>query len=88
MEVVYIGAAAAIGAVGAGLLGWLGKKGEPLSARKLVPNLIRATIAGATIALAYPFIEQMGFYPGLAAAFLSGSGVDVLAHRVVGTMKG
>ena len=87
MEVIWIGIAGAVGAVGSGLLGWIGNKGEPFSARKFIPNLIRAVISGATLALAFPFIEEMGFYPGLIGAFLTGAGVDVVAHRLAGTMK-
>lgn len=87
METIWIGLAAGGGAIGAGLLGWLGSKGESFSARKFFATFIRAAIAGGGIALTYPFIEQMGFYAGLIGAFLSGAGVDVLAHRVAGTMK-
>ena len=87
VEVIWIGLAAVAGAVGSGLLGWIGNKGESFSARKFLPNLIRAVIAGGTLALTFPFIEEMGFYAGLVGAFLSGAGVDVVAHRVAGTMK-
>ena len=87
METIWIGIAAAGGAIGAGLLGWLGAKGVPFSGRKLIANLIRAAIAGGGIALAYPFIEQMGFYGGLIGSFLAGAGIDVVGHRIAGTMK-
>lgn len=86
MEPIYIGLAGAVGAVGSGLLGWLSSK-EPFTARKFIPNLIRAVISGATLALTFPFIEEMGFYPGLIGAFLTGAGVDVVAHRIAGTIK-
>jgi len=87
METIWIGVAASIGAIGAGLLGWLGQKGEPFSGRKFMANVIRAAIAGGGIALAYPLIEQMGFYGGLVGAFLSGAGIDVIGHRLAGTIK-
>lgn len=86
MEIIYVGAAAFIGGLVDGALGWLGK-GTPFSGRKFVPNILRALTAGGGIALAYPFLESMGLWPAILAAFLAGAGVDVLGHRIAGTMK-
>ena len=86
MEIMYVGVAAFVGGVVDGALGWLGK-GTPFSGRKFVPNIIRAMSAGGGIAMAYPLIEQMGLWPAIIAAFLAGAGIDVLGHRVAGSIK-
>ena len=86
MEIVYVGLAAFGGGIVAGLLGWLGK-GLPFSGHKFVSNILRAMTAGGVIAISYPFIESMGLWAGLIGAFLAGAGIDVIGHRVAGTMR-
>ena len=86
MEILYVALSAFGGGVGAGLLGWL-EKGTGFSGRKFLPTIIRAIIAGGVIAISYPFVEQMGLWAGLIGAFLAGAGIDVLGHRIAGTMK-
>lgn len=86
MELIYVGVAAFVGGLVDGALGWLGK-GTPFSGRKFVPNILRALTAGGVIAISYPFIESMGLWPAIIAAFLAGAGFDILGHRIAGTMK-
>jgi len=86
MEILYVSLAAFGGGVGAGLLGWL-EKGTDFSGRKFLPTVLRAAVAGGVIAISYPFVESMGLWAGLIGAFLAGAGIDVLGHRVAGSIK-
>jgi hypothetical protein len=85
MEQVFISLAASGGAIAAGLIGWF-ESGEPFVARKFWPTLLRAAIAGGVVAFSYPFVEMVGLWTGLTAAFFAGAGVDVLGHRLVGAV--
>lgn len=84
MGIVFVALSAFVGGLAAGLLGWLEKKSK-WSAVKFLPTLIRSVIAGGGIAISYPFLEDMGLWPAVIAAFLVGAGVDVLGHRVAGS---
>lgn len=86
MNIFYIAVAAFGGGIIAGLLGWL-ESHEGFSFRKFLPSILRALVAGGIIAVSYPFLESMGLWAGLIGAFLTGAGVDVLGHRVAGSMK-
>ena len=88
--ILYVALSAFGGGVIAGLLGWL-EKGLPFSWAKFLPTVLRAFIAGASIAIADSvFIHAQigdGLWGVLIAAFLVGAGFDVVAHRVAGTIK-
>lgn len=86
MTIVYVGLAAFGGGIVAGLLGWL-EKGTDFSFKKFLPSILRAIVAGGVIAVSYPFIQSMGLWPGLIGAFLTGAGIDVLGHRLAGSIK-
>ena len=86
MTIVYVALAAFGGGIIAGLLGWL-ESHEGFSFRKFLPSILRAFVAGGIVAISYPFLETMGLWVGLIGAFLTGAGIDVLGHRISGSMK-
>ncbi len=86
MDIWYVALAGFGGAVVEGLLGWA-KSAEGFDFRKFLPTLLRGIATGGGIAMAYPIIEAVGFWPGMVGAFLTGAGVDVLWHNVAGTIK-
>ena len=72
------------GGLVSGLLGFF-ESGESFSGRKFLPTVLRSAIASGVVAFSYPFIE-LGFWPGIVAAALAGAGVDVLGHRLAGSI--
>lgn len=86
MEIVFVSLAAFGGAVVNGLLGW-SKSTEKFDFRKFLPTFLKAVLAGAGIAIGYPIVATLGFWPGIVGAFLTGAGLDVLVHNVAGTIK-
>ena len=87
MDTVAIVAISAFaGGVVSGILGYL-KTGDDFDGRKFLPTFLRAMLAGGGIALSYPLIEGIGFWPAVIGGFLAGAGLDVGLHRVAGTIK-
>ena len=72
------------GGLASGLLGFI-ESGEPFSGRKFLPTVLRSALAAGIVAFSYPFIE-LGFWPGIVAAGLAGAGVDVIGHRMAGSI--
>ena len=83
MDLVYLGLSAFGGGVVAGLLGYA-KAGKTFSARKYLPTVLRALLAGGTIAVTYNFVGDVVSGAALVTAFLAGAGVDVGLHRIAG----
>jgi len=86
MTVIWIAVAAFLGGIAAGLLGWLDSK-EPFNSRKFGASAIRALIAGIGFAAAYQYTSDLLTPIDLAIAFLGGAGVDVVGHRISGSIK-
>ena len=86
MGILYAAGAAFLGGVVAALLGWLDSK-EPFNGRKFGASLLRALVAGVSLALVYTAKGDPG-PTDLALAFLAGAGIDVLGNRAAGTMRG
>lgn len=86
MPVFYLALSAFGGGIVAALLGWYAS-GEEFQDRKFIPSLLRALIAAGIVAISYPFIDTLGLWPGIIAAFLAGAGVDVLGHKAIGAIK-
>ena len=84
MDNVYVAIAAGLGAVVAGILGWLESK-EPFSPSKYWPTLIRAGLAAFLGALVTPIVGPVGWVV-LAGAFVAGMGVDAGLKRAVGVV--
>ena len=88
--ILYITLAAIGGALASGLLGWLSKH-DSFSAIKFLPTFIRACVAGAGVAFAGGLIDVYAAEPNAWAAiipaFLIGAGVDIVGHRVAGSIK-
>ena len=84
MDILYVGLAAGGGGIISGLLGWV-KAGKNFSARKYLPTVVRALMAGGAIALTYNFVGDVASGADIVAAFMAGAGFDVLGHRIAGT---
>jgi hypothetical protein len=84
MDNVYVVVAAGLGAIVAGLLGWLESK-EPFSPSKYWPTIIRAGLAAFLGALVTPIVDPVGWVV-LGGAFVAGMGVDAGLKRAVGTI--
>ena len=84
MWLLWIALAAFGGGLIAGLLGWV-KADVGFSARKYLPTVIRALMAGGAIALTYNFVGDAASVADIVAAFMAGAGFDVLGHRIAGT---
>lgn len=85
LGMLWITIAASGGAIGAALLGWLGS-GETFIPRKFFSSLLRAGLAGILAVLSYPIIGEITI-PLLIGAALAGAGIDVMGHRIAGSMK-
>jgi len=85
MDVTYIGISAFLGAIAVSLLGWTESQ-EPFVPRKFASSLIRAIIAGVSIASAFNYVESVTPVSYLLA-FLSGAGVDAGGHRIAGAIR-
>jgi len=82
---IYLAIAAGVGGIASGVLGWL-KSGEPFNHRKFLPTVLRSAVAGVGVGFVAPFVE-IGFWPGIVGAFLTGAGFDVALHRATGSIK-
>ena len=85
MEVLYVSLSAFGGGIIAGLLGWF-KTGEDFSARVFVPTVLRALLAGGALALTYTFVGEVATVADMVVAFMAGAGVDVVGHRIAGSI--
>ena len=86
MEILYVSLAAFGGGIVAALLGWL-KSGESFVARKFASSVLRALIAAALFAVSYATLGEAITMMSLVIAFLAGAGVDVVGHRIAGSVK-
>jgi len=86
MNVFYVGLAAFGGGVVSGLLGYI-KAGEPFEPKKFMPTFLRSLLAGGTIAISYPLIQELGLGTAIVGGFLAGAGFDDVWHRLAGTIK-
>ena len=86
MDLVYLGLSAFGGGVVAGLLGYA-KAGKTFSARKYLPTVLRALLAGGTIAVTYNFIGDVESGADIVSAFMAGAGVVVALHRFSGSIR-
>ena len=75
---------AVVGAIVAGLLGWLESK-ELFSARKFFSTVLRSALAGVAAGVAYQFIGEFSLTV-ILGAFAAGAGVDVLGKRLAGSI--
>jgi len=85
MYLWYLAIAAVLGAIFAGLLGWLGSN-EPFSHRKFASTVLRAILSGAIVAVGYIITPTLGGLLGIVVAFLAGAGVDVLGNRAAASV--
>ena len=85
MGILYVSLAAFGGGIAAGLLGWV-ESGESFIARKFASTVLRALLAGAAFAMTYTFVGGVSL-ADIGIAFLAGAGVDVVAHRIAGSIK-
>lgn len=85
METFYVPLAAGVGAVVAGILGWL-ETGEAFSSKKYLPTILRAAVAAMAGAVAAPIVGPIG-WTVIGGAFMAGIGVDAGLKRLVGTIK-
>jgi formate/nitrite transporter FocA (FNT family) len=85
MYLWYLVIAAVIGAVFAGLLGWLGS-GEKFAPRKFASTVLRAILAGAIVAVGYIITPAVTGVLGIVVVFLAGAGVDVLGNRLASSV--
>ena len=82
---ILVALAAFLGGVASAVLGFLGSH-EPFDERKFMRSMLAALLSGMGIALAYRFADGVGVRD-LFMDFLSGSGVDVLSNRALGTAR-
>ena len=86
METIYISLAAAGGALGSSFLGWLTSK-EDFIPRKFMASFMRAVLAGGAFAVTYSTVMGAPTIGDMVVAFGAGAGIDVLGHRVAGSVK-
>lgn len=86
MEFTYTSLAALAGGLAAGVFGYL-SSGAPFTAHKFFPTFLRSIAAGGAVAVAYSTATGVSTIADLAMAFAAGAGVDVLGHRLAGTIK-
>lgn len=91
LQILLIFVTAIGGAVFAATLGWL-ESGEPFNPRKFVPSIMRAVVSGIIFVLGFGLADLIITTPGQLAiicfsVFVGGAGIDVLGHRVTGTIK-
>jgi len=86
MNVIWLAAAAFLGGVATGLLGWCDSQ-EQFVLRKFMGSLLRALFSGMVFAVTSRWTSNMDLAVILILAFLSGAGVDVLGNRISGAIK-
>ena len=86
MGILYVSLAAFGGGIVAALLGWL-ESGENFIARKFASSVLRALVAGGVFAIGYVTMGEAVTIMGLVIAFMAGAGIDVVGHRVAGSIK-
>ena len=83
---IYVAVAGFLGGIINGLIGFA-SSGEAWSFRKFLPTFLRSAAAGAAIAVSYPLIYTLGFWPAIIGGFLVGAGFDDIWHRLAATIK-
>ena len=86
METIYVSLAAAGGALGSSFLGWLESK-EDFVPRKFMASFMRAVLSGGAFAVAYSTVMGTPTIADMVVAFGAGAGVDVLGHRLSGSIS-
>lgn len=86
MNLIWLGISAFGGGIVSGLLGWF-ESGEAFVARKFGTTVLRALLAGATLAIGYFAISGSIAPHDLIVAFLAGAGVDAGLKRLGGSIK-
>ncbi len=89
INLIIVTAAAIIGALFSGTLGWI-DSGEPFIGRKFASTILRSIIAGITIAVGFVFVPDMNLFQLIIDAlfaFLAGAGVDVIGNRLAKTVS-
>lgn len=85
MNVAYVVVAAFVGALVAAVLGWITTE-EPFNGRKFGASCLRALLAAAVFGATFSYVNQL--HPiDILIAFLGGAGVDVIGHRVSGSIR-
>lgn len=85
METLYVSLSAFGGGLASALLGWL-HSGLSFNGRKFSASFLRAVLAGSAVAGTYAVIGPAGI-EDIIMAFGAGAGVDVLGHRLAGSVK-
>ena len=86
METVYISLAAFGGGMTSTILGWL-QSGLPFVPRKFFASALRSLLAGGSFAMAYSTVMGTPTIADMIVAFGAGAGVEVLGHRLAGSVK-
>lgn len=82
---LYVSLSAFGGGLASAVLGWM-RSGQPFIARKFAASVLRALVAGGAFAGTYAVIGAATM-EDIVIAFAAGAGVEVLGHRVAGSMK-
>lgn len=83
---LYVSLSAFGGGLASAVLGWM-HSGQPFIARKFAASVLRALVAGGAFAGTYAMVGGPANVENIVMAFMAGAGVDVLGHRVAGSMK-
>ena len=78
-DYLIIIAAAFIGSLGSGLMGWI-KSEEKFDKRKFLASVWSAVVASMLFSLAYTKTSELGIV-NFIGAFLGGAGIDVMSNR-------
>jgi hypothetical protein len=85
MGILYVSLAAFGGGIISALLGWM-ESGENFIARKFGASVLRALLAGGAFAATYSIVGGVSLVD-IVIALLAGAGVDVVLHRIAGSIK-
>jgi hypothetical protein len=86
MEALIIAGCCLLGAILAGLAGWL-KSGEPFVARDFLVSILSGVGAAIVFALAYNYTSEGITVFDVLAAIAAGMGIDVAVNRVAGAVR-
>lgn len=83
MNVLYVAAAAFLGAVLTGLVGWL-KTTEPFNSRKFLATVVTAVLTGTGIGIAY--VDATVGVRDVLMALAAGAGIDYARNVISGAV--
>jgi len=86
MDALYLALSAASGCLVASFLGWL-SSGENFIARKFLASFLRTIASGGIFATASTLVSGVATWENLVVAFLAGAGIDVVGHRIAGSIR-